>query len=861
MAKVYHNLIFLIFIISFGCEENPKQNNPSLLDKPVDKKPEINKDLIKKFPLPVIKVPDTCRSLLRGKSPRGRLEKIEKEKRRYYRCYQQFTMSRLKNDDPRLVKIRNGEISGVDACMELLNTAALRGGESSSSWEMANGVSAEGKSVFKTFNDLHRTWFTNLKFPQVNQWWHTEDLLDAGEGALFYTRSLFADQVPYKAILKGSSVLGGLRETSFESRNHTDHTGHLGYYLNPGRNGLNEKKWRILYGSTGYSFGRDHVNSGGWNLSFNTVNRWKAYEPSDGDSSKSFIQDNAPIVQTGLLVGIRSRSKYFENTNLRKYCGLISCNANNWGFNGFGGVDLGEAMFKYTQDGNGDPVESATFRSYSKSLGLGRGLNVKIGQTGPVDLFKSAGGGAMGSHAFVLQNMDNTFPVISPGSDRLSSSARYSRMVADGSVKLQRRWAKRVLSDFLCREVPVINNADLESDEVEYVDLDSNLPFRRQYQCMGCHATMDQMAMTIRNTVIEKTGTSNSFKFANPNLGAGDLCVPTKDKRVSVWTDGAWVEQDSGMRRVYEVKNLNTDYIPTYCGPTPTIDENGHKRYEVDRKAYWPNHQDRVSQHQVCQKDSQEELVNVTFDSLSPERWHEEPYVGYHKTKPLGKFLFRPFNAKVEDSPINVNVNGVEELAAAVRRTPDFYACGAKRYLEFLSGIKTIMLPESNDSHRINPTERRHQKIMNCLADELKTSNNPKNVILKIIASDFYLDPSILNVKEAANEDQEAIALAAVQSLMAGKSCSGCHAGVQNWSKTDFTQNIWPGGKGEAAVVPGQPCESTLFTSLSLDDGGGYDPCYVTHGEGYKYMPLNRPDAYLNREELETIYDWISELD
>ena len=58
MVKIYHALISFSLIISFGCEENHKKNNPGLIEKPVVKAPELNKDLIKKLPKPVIKKPD-----------------------------------------------------------------------------------------------------------------------------------------------------------------------------------------------------------------------------------------------------------------------------------------------------------------------------------------------------------------------------------------------------------------------------------------------------------------------------------------------------------------------------------------------------------------------------------------------------------------------------------------------------------------------------------------------------------------------------------------------------------------------------------------------------------------------------------
>ena len=68
----------------------------------------------------------------------------------------------------------------------------------------------------------------------------------------------------------------------------------------------------------------------------------------------------------------------------------------------------------------------------------------------------------------------------------------------------------------------------------------------------------------------------------------------------------------------------------------------------------------------------------------------ETKNINYHLTKPTGKFLFREFDSSLNDEVKDFDVEGIEELASKVRDTSDFYACGAKRYLYFLTGINTI---------------------------------------------------------------------------------------------------------------------------------------------------------------------------
>lgn len=69
--------------------------------------------------------------------------------------------------------------------------------------------------------------------------------------------------------------------------------------------------------------------------------------------------------------------------------------------------------------------------------------------------------------------------------------------LADGGMKIYRRWAKNVLNDLLCRDIPVIRT----TDAIKYVDPtnSSDLPFRGGISCMQCHATMDPLARTTRN--------------------------------------------------------------------------------------------------------------------------------------------------------------------------------------------------------------------------------------------------------------------------------------------------------------------------------------------------------------------------
>lgn len=65
----------------------------------------------------------------------------------------------------------------------------------------------------------------------------------------------------------------------------------------------------------------------------------------------------------------------------------------------------------------------------------------------------------------------------------------------DGGKLLPRRWSNALVSEFLCRDLPVLKTEDV----VQYVQSESSLPFRKSESCMRCHVTMDNMAGLVRN--------------------------------------------------------------------------------------------------------------------------------------------------------------------------------------------------------------------------------------------------------------------------------------------------------------------------------------------------------------------------
>lgn len=95
-----------------------------------------------------------------------------------------------------------------------------------------------------------------------------------------------------------------------------------------------------------------------------------------------------------------------------------------------------------------------------------------------VNIYEHFGGGVLGSQQYLLAYGDRDLGVF-----------------ADGKVRLDRGWSKSVISNFLCRDLPVVKQDDVKL----LINPKSDLSFKRKNNCMMCHYTMDNMAGVLRN--------------------------------------------------------------------------------------------------------------------------------------------------------------------------------------------------------------------------------------------------------------------------------------------------------------------------------------------------------------------------
>jgi len=105
-----------------------------------------------------------------------------------------------------------------------------------------------------------------------------------------------------------------------------------------------------------------------------------------------------------------------------------------------------------------------------------------------LDIYENNGAGVIGAPSYILTNIGYN-----------------QNFLSDGATRLARKWSKSVISDFLCRDIPVVRNQDV----VQFLKPTSSVTFRNSVSCLKCHASIDLMAYTIRN-IKHVTSTSHN---------------------------------------------------------------------------------------------------------------------------------------------------------------------------------------------------------------------------------------------------------------------------------------------------------------------------------------------------------------
>ena len=113
-----------------------------------------------------------------------------------------------------------------------------------------------------------------------------------------------------------------------------------------------------------------------------------------------------------------------------------------------------------------------------------------------IPIFQHFGGGIIGNSTYIYESIFESYSFQS-----------------DGTVNVPRIWATAVFNDLLCRNLPLIKKHDLPDN---LFSQDSPVAFRRNKECLVCHASVDQASLALRNFrfVQSPNDTSASLKEA-----------------------------------------------------------------------------------------------------------------------------------------------------------------------------------------------------------------------------------------------------------------------------------------------------------------------------------------------------------
>jgi hypothetical protein len=133
----------------------------------------------------------------------------------------------------------------------------------------------------------------------------------------------------------------------------------------------------------------------------------------------------------------------------------------------------------------------------------------------------------------------------------------------------------------------------------------------------------------------------------------------------------------------------------------------------------------------------------TTYQVTSPSvaGWPSEPTANFQFQTPAGRLYYRSLQGQL----IDVQVTGVDGLGAAMTAQKDYYQCAAKRYFEYMTGIK-VALYDTTDPRNVSLNQSltaadvKDRAYVESLADQLQSSQSVRAMIKTIMASAYYRD-------------------------------------------------------------------------------------------------------------------------
>jgi hypothetical protein len=124
--------------------------------------------------------------------------------------------------------------------------------------------------------------------------------------------------------------------------------------------------------------------------------------------------------------------------------------------------------------------------------------------------------------------------------------------------------------------------------------------------------------------------------------------------------------------------------------------------------------------------------------AANPE-WPSAPNATYYRTTPTGHLFFRSETGVLVDQ----NVQNLDGLGRSMAATDDYYACAAKRYFQYFTGVNVTLfdpydIANSDLLSAMTPKDAEYRNYVLALGKELKSTGSLRTLVHRIISSDYY---------------------------------------------------------------------------------------------------------------------------
>lgn len=422
----------------------------------------------------------------------------------FRRCHAHLTQQRPPLADPLLAAVKDGGKTAVQACQEVFNRALLTANGGTT---LADPSDMLARSIVHTFNELHRSWAREQNIFDVTDNFATrsgsEPWYEDSPMGPYITRALLSPSFNVDSVTQGTDFVQPVREVMDPPKT---------YAGVPSGTPGNEREFRLgaqhpfapkgdILGVRSVSltpisfFGPIRFTNLSSMPDFANIGLAPAAMAALTDLNLTTVDAvNGPLVETeqialrieGQLL-VPANGSYTIYLNVDDGGSLIldgtriidrqSAGESNTALTLTQGTHslvveyrqrTGNARIIMSWQGPGIPTKQVIPSSAFSGLQAAYYTHY---QPAPIQFTGNLGGGYLGNHNYLLTTYREAT----------------ENFVPDGALLTNRSVGRAIISDALCREVPVVREEDVQ----QFVLPQSQLPFRQQAACTTCHASLD----------------------------------------------------------------------------------------------------------------------------------------------------------------------------------------------------------------------------------------------------------------------------------------------------------------------------------------------------------------------------------